>query len=145
MEHKVSIEIGPRSIVLAFIGGCSCLSSATPFSSSSSSSCPWRRKTTSRNYFLKYFVRVSLFCSTDLQAHDFGNTAAAEMNSKAGFANLRVYGLLTDLYQFSFYSYFPDIKQFQKDQTIIVTNKRDGFLNDMIQGSLLSSRARAVY
>ena len=60
--------------------------------------------------------------------------AAAEMNKDANFEGLRIYGLLTDLSQFRFYSYDPDTLQFCFDETIAIDNKRTGALFDMVDG-----------
>jgi len=60
--------------------------------------------------------------------------AAAEMNKDAGFQHLRVYGLLTDLTTFRFYSYNPSSNSFFFDEDILVAPKRDDFCFDMIQG-----------
>lgn len=59
--------------------------------------------------------------------------AAAEMN-KARFSTLKVYGLLTDLTIFAFYSYNPSTNSFFFDERILVSPKRDDFCLDMIDG-----------
>jgi len=56
------------------------------------------------------------------------------MNKDAGFQHLRVYGLLTDLTTFRFYSYNPSSNSFFFDEDILVAPKRDDFCFDMIQG-----------
>jgi hypothetical protein len=61
-------------------------------------------------------------------------TAVAEMNKTARFEGLRVYGLLTDLTTFKFYSYDPIKKKFAFDETIIVNVSREILFADMIQG-----------
>ncbi|KIL58137.1 hypothetical protein M378DRAFT_170927 [Amanita muscaria Koide BX008] len=48
--------------------------------------------------------------------------SAAEMNKSDVVQGLRVYGLLTDLTQFKFYSYDPATKQFCFDETIFSIN-----------------------
>ncbi|KIL63071.1 hypothetical protein M378DRAFT_80316 [Amanita muscaria Koide BX008] len=58
--------------------------------------------------------------------------AAAKANEKGDFANLRVYGLLTDLIDFHFYSYNPLSKQFALDATMVVNITRDVAFTDMI-------------
>lgn len=50
------------------------------------------------------------------------------------FANLRIYGLLTDLVDFHFYSYDPLRKQFAFDETMTVNITRDVAFTDMIPG-----------
>ena len=50
--------------------------------------------------------------------------AAAEVNKSIDFAGLRIYGLLTDLVQFKFYSYEPTTCQFCFDEIIYVNVKR---------------------
>ncbi|KAF8816701.1 hypothetical protein BYT27DRAFT_6384297 [Phlegmacium glaucopus] len=58
--------------------------------------------------------------------------SAASINEQADFAGLRVYGLLTDLTYFKFYSYDPQSKKFCLDQIFVVDNKRWTFALDMI-------------
>lgn len=65
--------------------------------------------------------------------------AAAQFNEKAEFGDLRVYGLITNLSIFQFYSYDPTHEQFCLDSTIMANNKRDDFTSDMIEGSSLST------
>lgn len=60
------------------------------------------------------------------------------MNKPIDFAGLRIYGLLTDLNQFKFYSYDPATKQFYFDDNIIVNNKRTQVLSDMMNGTYIS-------
>ena len=64
--------------------------------------------------------------------------AAAEMNERLDFAGLRIYGLLTDLEDFRFYSYDPSTKQFCFDEYIVVSNKRVPAFHDMIEGLSIS-------
>lgn len=64
--------------------------------------------------------------------------AAAEMNSSMDFGGLRIYGLLTDIGVFQFYSYNPDTKQFYFDETITINRKRTDACSDMIDGTYLS-------
>jgi hypothetical protein len=56
------------------------------------------------------------------------------MNTTLDFAGLRVYGLLTDLTQFKFYSYDPSTRQFGFDETILVDNKRVSASFDSVNG-----------
>ena len=60
------------------------------------------------------------------------------MNKTLDFAGLRVYGLLTDLSQFTFYSYDPSTKQFFFDEFMVVANKRIPAYSDMIEGLCIS-------
>ena len=60
--------------------------------------------------------------------------AAANRNSTLNHEKRRVYGLLTDLNSFKFYSFDPSVQAFFKDETITVNNKRDTFTTDMIEG-----------
>ena len=60
--------------------------------------------------------------------------AAAKLNEKADFANLRIYGLLTDHTHFHFYSYDPLTKTFAFDETLVVNITRDVAFTDMIPG-----------
>jgi len=62
------------------------------------------------------------------------------MNKSIGFDGLRIYGLLTDLVQFIFYSYDPIINQFCFDETIIINNKRIDAFSDMMDGPYFSLR-----
>jgi hypothetical protein len=65
------------------------------------------------------------------------NTAAAKANMKVDFANLRIYGLLTDLIDFHFYSYDPLAQKFAFDETLVVNITRDVAFTDMIPGIYL--------
>jgi len=56
---------------------------------------------------------------------------------KVDFANLRIYGLLTDLIDFHFYSYDPLAKKFAFDETLVVNITRDVAFTDMIPGIYL--------
>ncbi len=67
------------------------------------------------------------------------HTAAAKVNKSADFGELCVYGVLTSLTRFTFYSYDPISNAFYLDDTIIIGNKRDGFSSDMIHGTCLVS------
>ncbi|EDR13668.1 uncharacterized protein LACBIDRAFT_308899 [Laccaria bicolor S238N-H82] len=58
--------------------------------------------------------------------------AAAKANKKADFGDLRVYGLLTDLTDFHFYSYDPVAEKFAFDETLIVNITRNVSFTDMI-------------
>jgi len=60
------------------------------------------------------------------------------MNKTLDFAGLRIYGLITDLVQFKFYSYDPSTKQFSFDELMIVANKRVPASSDMIDGLCIS-------
>jgi hypothetical protein len=61
--------------------------------------------------------------------------AAAKENRKAYFTNLRIYGFLTDLFDFHFYSYDPLSRKFAFDETLIVNNTTRGLaFTDMIPG-----------
>jgi hypothetical protein len=60
------------------------------------------------------------------------------MNKKLNFAGLRIYGLLTDLTQFKFYSYDPTTRQFCFDEMILVDNKRTRAIFDMVDGLCFS-------
>ena len=60
--------------------------------------------------------------------------AAAKANNDVDFANLHLYGLLTDLISFHFYSYDPVTKKFAFDQTLLVNVTRDVSFTDMIPG-----------
>ena len=59
------------------------------------------------------------------------------MNKEAEFEGLRVYGLLTNLTRFAFYSYDPTSDTFAKDDVIHVETLRDGFSACMIQSMCL--------
>ena len=56
------------------------------------------------------------------------------MNKGQDLAGLRVYGLLTDLEQFKFYSYDPSTEKFYFDELILVGNRRLAACSDMIEG-----------
>jgi len=61
--------------------------------------------------------------------------SAAQQNTTLNFAGSRIYGLLTDLSQFKFYSYNPTTKQFFFDETIVINVKRTNAFSDMIDVS----------
>ena len=67
-----------------------------------------------------------------------GPPAAAKMNKSIDFKGLRVYGLLTDLVQFKFYSYDPTANHFCFDEKIIINNKRTDAFADMMDGAYFS-------
>jgi len=54
------------------------------------------------------------------------------------FGKLRIYGLLTDLFEFHFYSYNPLTNKFAFDETLVVNITRDVAFTDMIPGIYLS-------
>lgn len=60
------------------------------------------------------------------------------MNKGDHFEDLRVYGLLTDLTTFQFYSYDPIKKAFAFDEVLLVSAQRDMFIRNMIRGMLYS-------
>jgi len=64
--------------------------------------------------------------------------AAAEMNKSIDVKELRIYGLLTDLVRFAFYSYDPTNNRFCYDETIFVNNKRIDASSDMMDGPYFS-------
>ena len=66
-------------------------------------------------------------------------TAAAKINKQADFEGLRIYGVLTDLNRFDFYSYDPISNRFCQDNGILVSTLRDGFSSGMIYGMCLVS------
>jgi hypothetical protein len=65
--------------------------------------------------------------------------AADKVNKKADFEGLRVYGVLTNLTRFAFYSYDPISNTFCRDDEIFVETLRDGFSSGMIHGMCLVS------
>lgn len=67
------------------------------------------------------------------------HTATAKANKQADLEGLRVYGILTNLNRYSFYSYDPISNKFCQDDEIFVGTLRDGFLSDMIYGMCLIS------
>ncbi|OBZ65523.1 Metacaspase-1 [Grifola frondosa] len=71
----------------------------------------------------------------------------AEINLNSDFADLKIYGLLTDLTQFEFYAYDPSTKTFLQDPSSLITsNWREGFLHDMINvGNRLFSLILQAY
>jgi hypothetical protein len=64
-------------------------------------------------------------------------TAAANVNKSADFGELRIYGVLTNLERFSFYSYDPVSNTICWDDEIFVETRRDSFSSDMIHGTCL--------
>ncbi len=67
--------------------------------------------------------------------------AAAKANKKVDLAELRIYGLLTDLIDFHFYSYDPLTNKFAFDETLVVNITRDMAFTDMIPGMCLFLRS----
>ena len=65
------------------------------------------------------------------------HTAAARLNEGVDFGKLRIYGLLTDLIDFHFYSYNPLTNRFAFDETLVVNITRDVSFTDMIPGICL--------
>ena len=61
------------------------------------------------------------------------------MNKSINFKELRIYGLLTDLIRFKFYSYDPTTKQFCFDEMIVINVKRIDASSDMMDGAYFSS------
>ena len=59
-------------------------------------------------------------------------TAAAKVNKEADFEGLRIYGILTNMTWFGFYSYNPTTNSFCQDEDIIINVRRDDFSLDMI-------------
>lgn len=51
--------------------------------------------------------------------------AAAEQNIQLNFVGLRIYGLLTNLTHFKFYSYNPTTKQFCYDEDICINQQQE--------------------
>ena len=66
--------------------------------------------------------------------------AATKANEKVDFANIRIYGLLTDLIDFHFYSYDPLTKEFAFDKRLVVNITREVAFTDMIPGMCLFLR-----
>ena len=65
---------------------------------------------------------------------------AAEQNKKLDFAGLHIYGLLTDLTMFKFYSYDSSAKLFCSDEVILVEMKRTNAFFGMIEGKCIFFR-----
>lgn len=58
--------------------------------------------------------------------------SAAKMNKQDDFEGLRIYGILTNLTRFAFYSYDPIFNRFCRGDEFLVQTLRDGFSSDMI-------------
>ncbi|KIM72058.1 hypothetical protein PILCRDRAFT_43067, partial [Piloderma croceum F 1598] len=56
-------------------------------------------------------------------------------NNQLNFTGFHIYGLLTDLSQFKFYSYNPSTKQLCFDKRILINNRRSKAFADMINVS----------
>jgi hypothetical protein len=76
----------------------------------------------------------SVFTSHILIIPESRNAAATKANQNAGFGSLRIYGLLTDMSYFRFYSYNPVEEQFFTDGVITVNLTKDDFMVGMIPG-----------
>ena len=63
--------------------------------------------------------------------------AAARGNKQAYFEGLRIYGVLTNLTRFAFFSYDPKSDTFCRDDEIFVGVLRDGFSSGMIHSMCL--------
>jgi hypothetical protein len=64
------------------------------------------------------------------------HTAAAKGNRMLDFGNLRVYGLLTNLTKFQFYSYDPVGNNFYLDEDFSLETRRIHYCFGMIHGIL---------
>lgn len=62
--------------------------------------------------------------------------AAAKANQRAGFPDLHIYGLLTDLEDLKFYAYDPVTERFAFDESLDVNVTRDHAFTDMVPGML---------
>jgi hypothetical protein len=78
-----------------------------------------------------------LFFSAVLGQCSPGWYAAGARSNKEEFGKLRIYGLLTDLIDFHFYSYDPLTNKFAFDETLVVNITRDVAFTDMIPGIYL--------
>ncbi|KAJ6561235.1 hypothetical protein DFH09DRAFT_1160828 [Mycena vulgaris] len=75
-----------------------------------------------------------LLDSTDNYAQLFAELySASELNDATGFRTLMVYGLLTDMGTFEFFSFEPISKTFYQEEVLSVPRKREGILCDMIE------------
>jgi hypothetical protein len=81
-------------------------------------------------------IPIELSWSNTEPAH----TAAAAENVTVDYANLRVYGLLTNSTKFEFYSYDPVEKQFSLDEEFSLETRRNYYCFGMIHEFLMQSR-----
>jgi hypothetical protein len=79
------------------------------------------------------YVRRQAFMCTRIEDY----TAAANLNKNANFEGLRVYGVLTNLTRFAFFSYDPMSNTFCRDEEIFIDTLRDGFASGMIHSLCL--------
>ncbi|CAA7265588.1 unnamed protein product [Cyclocybe aegerita] len=82
---------------------------------------------------LFFVVEMKLLLDKDCTAQLFLELlSAAEANKKLKYTGLRVYGLLTDLTLFHFYSFDPIERSFYKDDVLFANVIRELFCGDMI-------------
>ena len=83
------------------------------------------------------FRQAPMCISTILYTYSEFNwhLVAAEQNSGSNLAGLRIYGLLTDLKRFKFYSYGPVTRQFYHDEDINIRKPKTSAVCDMINGT----------
>jgi hypothetical protein len=75
---------------------------------------------------------------TQYRSSSLSQPAAAKTNKSIDFHGMRIYGLLTNLFAFKFYSYDPSTNQLYFDETIYINTMRTTAFADMINGTYLS-------
>ena len=75
-----------------------------------------------------------MHCSCDQRAYLLTKRLAASKPNKELHL---IYGLVTDLTTFEFYSYDPVANKFFKEEDYIVENKRESFFSDMIHSMFI--------
>ncbi|KAJ7132089.1 hypothetical protein C8R44DRAFT_773015 [Mycena epipterygia] len=85
---------------------------------------------------LFFVIELKKLLDTESYAQLFAELySAAELNSLAGFRSLTVYGLLTDLGTFEFFSFEPISKTFYRDPKMFLPRIREDVLSAMIEVS----------
>lgn len=141
VEHEVSpVSLAHLRATLTPVM-CRSISTARSFSSSSSSSKSSTQGLITPNSSVSYCVRLShwfILLDTPNSCNKFFLSAAVELNvDRAGvYKDFPVYGLLTDLARFEFWSYDPNLgKFFRVGEVKAALDTRDGLLRGMMKGA----------
>ena len=141
VEHKViPVSLGHLRAALTPVM-CRSISMTRCFSSSSSSSKTSEKGLTTPNSSVSCCVRLShwfILLDSPNSRNIFFPPAAVEVNAKGNgaYKNFTVYGLLTNLARFEFWSYNPNLRKFFRvGEVKAALNTRDGLLQGMMKGA----------
>ena len=140
VEHEVSaVSLAHLRAPLTSVM-CRSISTAKSFSSSSSSSKNSSKGPITPNSSSSYCVRRSHWFNlidTPSSCDKLFLSAAVQLNARPTgvYKGIPVYGLLTDLGMFEFWSYDPNIRQFLRVREMkVALNTREGLLQGMMKG-----------